>query len=341
MESNSNSSPTSKDIARRAGVSQATVSRVLGGHEGVKPATREAVLVAVRELDYHPNGMARAMRTNRTGNIGVVVSRLSNPLYPELLQCLGRALQKQGLRMIVWSTDELDDRSAADAVRESIVDGIIMTTATAASSSLREVLQLNLPLVLVNRTVDGWPCDQVASDNKAGGRAVAEYLVKSARKRIGLLGGPETASTIRDREMGFRQGLADFGVPLDPSLYVRVDFFAHNAGFNASAQLISLSNPPDAIFCVNDVVALGACDFARNASIAVPQDLWLVGYDDIEMCSWRAFDLTTVRQPLSAMAEKAVQLLADRISGSEKPFETVCLPNPLVIRGSTAGNRTS
>jgi LacI family transcriptional regulator len=281
--------------------------------------------------------MARAMRTNRTGNIGVVVSRLSNPLYPALLQCLGLVLEKAGMRMVVWSTDEINDRSATDAIRESVVDGIIMTTATSASSSLREVLQLNLPLVLVNRTIEGWPCDQVASDNRGGGHAVAQYLLKNGRRRIGLLGGPETASTIRDRETGFREGLTSLGFPLDPALYVRVDTFSHDAGFSAAARLLSLSDPPDAVFCVNDVVALGASDFARSASIDVPRSLWLVGYDDIEMCSWKAFELTTVRQPLLAMAEHAVQLLAERIGGSEEPFQTICLPNPLVIRSSTAG----
>jgi LacI family transcriptional regulator len=293
-------------------------------------------MAAVRDLKYRPNATARAMRTSKTGNIGVVVSRLANPLYPEMLQILGRCLIQAGFRMVVWNSDEMDERAAVDAIQESRVDGVIMTTATQDSTRLYEALQLNAPVVLINRIVEGWPCDQVSSDNLGGGRKAAEYLVRSGRRRIGLIGGPAVASTIRDRQTGFRETLKALEQPLDESLCAQVDSFSYKTGFEAAARLLDLAAPPDAVFCVNDVIALGARDAARVRNIGVPDSLWIVGYDDIEMASWHSFDLTTIRQPLAQMAETAIGLLLERMRGSEAECQHICLPNDLVIRGSTA-----
>ena len=328
---------TSHDIARRAHVSQSTVSRVLTGNTKVRKEARERVIAAVRELGYRPNATARAMRTSQTGNIGVVVSRLANPLYPELLQVLGKTLTAAGFRMVVWNSDELDEKAALDAVHESRVDGAIMTTATSESTWLYEALQVNTPVVLINRIVDGWPCDQVSSDNFGGGRIVAEYLVKSDRRRIGLIAGPSVASTIRDRQTGFRETLEALGHPIDQTLSAEVDNFSYKTGFEAASNLLGLPRPPDALFCVNDLIALGASDAARAGGVSVPEKLWIVGYDDIEMASWHGFNLTTIRQPLALMAETAVDLLAARVRGNCGACQHICLPNDLVVRGSTAG----
>jgi LacI family transcriptional regulator len=327
---------TSHDIARRARVSQSTVSRVLTGNPKVGKEARERVIAAVRELGYRPNAMARAMRTSQTGNIGVVVSRLANPLYPELLQILGKGLSGAGFRMVVWNSDEFDEKAAMDAIQESRVDGVIMTTATAGSTRLYEALQLNSPVVLINRVVDGWPCDQVSSDNLGGGSKVAEYLFKAGRRRIGLISGPDSASTIRDRVAGFCGTLEALGSPIDNTHCVEVDHFSYKSGFDAASRLLDLAEHPDAIFCVNDVIALGASDAARSRCIEVPYRLWIVGYDDIEMASWHSFELTTIRQPLALMAETAIKLLLRRMRGSSDSWQHVCLPNDLVIRGSTA-----
>lgn len=332
---------TSHDIARRARVSQSTVSRVLTGNTKVGKEARERVIAAVRELGYRPNATARAMRTSQTGNIGVVVSRLANPLYPELLQILGKSLNGAGFRMVVWNSDELDENAAMDAIQESRVDGVIMTTATADSTRLYEALQLNAPVVLINRVVDGWPCDQVSSDNVGGSQKIAKYLFESGRRRIGLISGPGDASTIRDREAGFRRTLEKLGRPIDDVDCVSVDHFSYQTGFDAASRLLDLAHYPDAIFCVNDVIAMGARDAARARGIDVPSKLWIVGYDDIEMASWHSFDLTTIRQPLALMAETAIKLLLQRIRGSGDDWQHVCLPNDLVVRGSTGRHAAS
>nr|WP_314073790.1 LacI family DNA-binding transcriptional regulator [uncultured Roseococcus sp.] len=320
---------TSRDVARRAGVSQSTVSRALAGHPGVTGEVRARVQAAARELAYVPNAAARAMRTRSSGNIGVVTARLHNPIYPEMLQLLARELRGAGLRMIVWNSDETDEDAAADAARQGMVDGIIFTSATPASTALYEEIARRLPVVLVNRTVEGWPCDQVESDNRAGGRAVAAHFRAAGRRRLGLLSGPMLPSTIRDREAGFLEACEEAPVT------VRTEAFTYKAGVEGMERLLALADRPDAVFCANDVLALGARDAARLAGVEVPRELWLVGYDDIAMAGWTAFDLTTVRQPIEEMVREAVRLLRQRLAGEDFPRQRLRLPAPLVLRGST------
>ena len=327
---------TSREVARLAGVSQATVSRVLHEHPGVRPAIRERVKRVLEQTRYQPNAMARAMKTSQTGSVGVVVARLSNPLYPAMLQVIGAALARSGLRMIVWDSEHGGEQPAAIALRQGIVDGVLLTTATVESPLLREMADARAPVVLVNRTVDGAACDQVSSDNVAGGASVASYLVACDRRRIAMIGGAGMASTIRDRERGFRQALEAAGRPLDFAYCALVDVFSHETGRAAVQRLLEIAQPPDAMFCTNDVIALGAIDGARARGLSVPEDLWVVGYDDIEMASWGAYDLTTVRQPLAEMVGLAVGHLRSRMRGASGPAVRDCLPNGLVIRGSTA-----
>lgn len=328
-------SVTSQDVAHAAGVSQATVSRVFAKRGNVQPITAEQVRRVAGELGYRPNVMARAMRTSRTGTVGIVVSRLGNPLYPLMLQTLGPKMVDAGLRMVVWSVDESDETCAIDAIKERSVDGVLMMTATAESSALREVVKSGLPVVLINRVVDGLPLDQVESDNRAGGTCVAHYFAATGRRRIALIGGPQAPSTIRNRDLGFRDQLAALGAPLKKQLTAYVENFSYAAGFAAAMRLLELATPPDAIFCANDVLALGARDAARRRGVRVPEDLWLVGYDDIDMAAWDAFDLTTIRQPINEMCQIATDLLVARIGGSTKTPGKTVVPNDLIIRGST------
>ena len=329
-------SVTSHDVARVAKVSQATVSRVLREDPRVRPATRERVLRALAETRYEPNAAARAFRTSRTGSIGVVVARLSYQLYPAMLEAIGAQLARLGQRMIVWDSEHGGDAPAVRALRQGIVDGVILTAATRESEFLLEICSPDAPVVLVNRIVEEYPSSMVSSDNLAGGRCVADYLLACGRKRIGLIGGIPRASTIRHREQGFREGLLAAGVELPPHYYQRSETFTHASGEQAVTRLLELGAPPDAIFCVNDVLALGAMDGARALGVRVPEDLWLVGYDDIELASWGAYELTTVRQPMDQMVARAIDLLLAKIADRERPNQHDCLPNELVIRRSTA-----
>jgi len=327
---------TSHDIARLARVSQATVSRVLRDDPKVRPETRERVLKVLAETRYEPNAAARAFRAGRADSIGVVVARLSYQLYPAMLEAIGAQLARLGRRMIVWDSDHGGDAPAIRALRQGVVDGVILTAATKESEFLREVPAEGSAVVLLNRIVEEYASDQVSSDNLDGGRRVAEYLVACGRRRIALIGGIPRASTIRDRERGFREALDRRGPGLPSHYYFRSENFTHANGVQAVTRLLELASPPDAVFCVNDVLAMGAMDGARARGARVPDDLWIVGYDDIEIASWGAYDLTTVRQPMEQMVGEAIDLLLARIDRRDAPVAHKCLANELVIRGSTA-----
>jgi LacI family transcriptional regulator len=328
-------SVTSHDVARAAGVSQATVSRVLRHDANVSQDMRDRVMRALAETGYELNASARAFRTNQTGSIGVVVARLSNQIYPAMLESLGARLASLGQRMIVWDAEYGGDVQASQALRQGVVDGVILAASTSESEFIKEVNSPDAPVVLINRTVEGYPSDQVFSDNAGGGRRVAEYFVRCGRERIALIGGPQQASTIRERERSFREALVSAGIELLPHYYQRSLAFSHASGKDAALRLLELAVPPDAVFCVNDVLALGAIDGARVAGVRVPEDVWIVGYDDIELASWDAYELTTVRQPMTEMVAYAIDMLLAKIRNPEKPIELKCLANELVIRKST------
>jgi len=303
----------------------------------VRPENRERVLKVLAETRYEPNAAARAFRAGRADSVGVVVARLSYQLYPAMLEAIGAQLARLGQRMIVWDSDHGGDAPAIRALRQGVVDGVILTAATAESEFLREVPASGTPVVLLNRVVAEYASDQVESDNVDGGRRVAEYLLARGRQRIALLGGIPRASTIRGRERGFRDALCRAGASMPPHYCFRSDSFSHGSGVQGAHRLLELAAPPDAIFCVNDVLAMGAMDGARARGLRVPEDLWIVGYDDIELASWGAYDLTTVRQPMEQMVGQAIDLLLARIADRDRPTEHRCLPNELVIRRSTAG----
>jgi LacI family transcriptional regulator len=325
---------TSRDVARIAGVSQATVSRALSGGS-VSAATREKILQAAKTVGYVPNLGARAMKTGRVNTIGVVVADLRNPFYPEILDALTDYLDAAGKKVTLWNSDGPGNDAALEAINSGSVDGIVFTTVTEASPPLQATLTKHRPVVLINRTVESLACDQVSSDNVVGGATVADYFIENGHRRIAFIGGPSAASTARDRRRGFCERLAAADMPLSAGLMLEGPF-SHDFGYSATTRLLSADEPPTAIFCSNDLTAFGALDAARDARVSVPEQLWIVGYDDIAMSAWPAFDLTTVHQPSRVMAEAGAQALLDRIDQPTAPYKTLTFRSHLVVRGSTA-----
>ncbi|GAA2351217.1 LacI family DNA-binding transcriptional regulator [Saccharopolyspora halophila] len=324
---------TSRDVARLAGVSQMTVSRVLQDSDRVAAQTREKVLEAMREAGYRPHAAARTMRTRRTSTIGVVVADITNPFYPQLLEAVSTALKSAGQRMVLWNGP--DGAGALESLDEGTVDGLIFTTVTEASAQLAEAVERGEPIALLHRGLDELDCDQVTTDNTGGGRAVADYLIAAGHRRIGFLAGPELPSTARHREHGFRDRLVELGQALDEFLVVPGGF-AHDMARAAMRGLLALDDPPTAVFCANDLTALGAVDGAVSAGKRVPDDVWVVGYDDIALTAWDSYDITTVRQPIAEMARAAVDLLLERVEDRGLAARKRCFASELVVRGSTA-----
>jgi LacI family transcriptional regulator len=331
---------TSRRIAALSGVSQTTVSRVLSNYPYVSAKTRDRVLQVLAETGYAPNTSARAMRTGSTGTLGVVVGRVTNPFYPELAELLHREVSEQRRKMTVWISDGGKDDSgelaALAAVGERSIDGVLYTTVTARSRSLLAALDVGAPVVLINRVIAGLACDTVASDNRAGASAAARHLLDLGHRRIAVVAGPQAVSTSRERELGFARTLRAEGIEYGDDDIIRGDF-THGAGRDALAQLLERTKrPPTALLCVNDVIAFGVLDEARERGLSVPDDLAVVGYDGTAQSAWPAFSLTTVRQPMEQIASLGVERLLERIADPGLAPRHERLAGELIVRGSTA-----
>ncbi|MGH3358792.1 MAG: LacI family DNA-binding transcriptional regulator [Nocardioidaceae bacterium] len=326
--------PTSRDVAARAGVGQATVSRVLTGDPRVSEATRAKVHAALRELDYAPNEAARVMKTGRTGNVGVVVARLSNPLYPKLLDAIGSQLSDRDLRMTVWNSEHGGNQSARDAVAARSIDGLVLATATRSEVPLWGALGIEAPVVLINRAIAELPFDSVTSDNAGGAAAVAEHFLQAGHRRIACITGSVDLSTIREREEGFRSSLQKADQPLAGELLQRVNI-GHAEGHVAMRNLLQRVERPTAVFCTNDLLAMGASDGARSLGVRVPGEVAIAGFDDVAQASWEGYQLTSVHQALELMVHDALDLLLDRIENPQREPENKRLATKLILRRST------
>lgn len=318
-------------MARIAGVSQATVSRVLTGSANVAPERRERVLAALEATGYQPNAWAAAMKTGRTGTVGVVISDVRNPFYPELLSTLGERLAAHGHRMILWESSAAGEESAIAAIDQGLVDGVLLTTSLPGAAAFSAATDRGAPVVLVNRTLPDAGCDQVSSDNEGGAARVGSYFLAAGRTRAGLVRGTPRASTAMEREAGFRRVIDGSGIPL----VTHDGDFSHGAGHRAGLALLDRDAPPTAIFCVNDLMAFGVLDAAIALGVRVPEELWVVGFDDIPMAAWETFDLTTVRQPIDDMATHAVEALLARIAGADGEATHQRFGGDLIIRRTT------
>lgn len=333
--------PTSRDIAREAGVSQSTVSRALRGDSRVTEETQRRVAEVARRLGYMPNRAARSLKMRRSQTIGVVVADLRNPYFLEVVDGIHDELHPADYRSFLV-TDRLDYGRGAELVEVlgGAVDGVIFASARSADAAPIGLSDRGLPVVLINREVEGRPFDRVLSDYGTGGALAARHLFELGHRRIGLITGPSTMAVFRDREESFRRVLSDLGAPFDERLR-REGLYTHQVGSQWCADLMRQPDPPTAVFCADDVVAFGALDAALQLGLRVPEDLSIMGYDDIEMAGWETFNLTTIRQPMTDMAREAARLLLQRIGGlpsSEEPQRRV-YPASLVRRASTGPAR--
>lgn len=328
---------TSKDIARELQISQSTVSRALRADPRVAAPTRARVLEAAQRLHYTPNLAARSLISGKTRTVGVVVSDITNPFYPELLDILHNEFALASYRTILLNerTDAHLEQHVVELVNGGAVDGLAYLSAV-LGTSLPGGGARPLPIVLLNRELDAAPVDTVVSNNRGGGRVVAEALVDLGHQRIGLITGPENTSTSRERELGFREQLTALGVLYEEQLR-RVGEYSHHSGYHGCLDLLAQEPRPTAVFAANDVIAFGALDAARRVGVRVPDELSIVGFDDIDMAGWEGFNLTTVRQPLAEMARAAANLLMERIASDEElPPRRRVFPVSLVRRDTLA-----
>jgi LacI family transcriptional regulator len=325
---------TSSDIAREAGVSQATVSRVLNGDPRVAPATRLRVMEVVERLGYTPNAIARGLVTQKTDLVGVVISDVMNPFYPELLEAIAERLARHGLKMILFNAGGRDDDVYTRLLLEQRVDGIIFTSPRRDSAMVRDLARRGFPLVLTNRFVENVKCDMAIGDNRGGAQEVGEHLLALGHRRMAVITGDPRASTSHERLESFRAKLAAAGVRLADEMVVSGGFNAERA-YRCAEELLKHGNRPTAIACLNDLMAFGALNAARRLGVRVPEDVSIVGFDDVWMAAWESFELTTVHQPLAEMARASVELLTARLANPKREVRRLVFPATLVVRKTT------
>lgn len=324
----------SHDVARLAGVSQPTVSRALRDHRGVSASTRAKVREAARALGYVRSQAGRALSTRTTRRVGVVSAELGNPFYPALLEPLHDALAEHGYRTILV-TDRGDVPVEVEPLIDGSLDGVVLTTCELDSTLPQELDRRGLPYVMLNRVVPGVAGDVCASDNHASGAIAADFLVELGHRRIAAVHGPDTTSTGYERAIAFHERLAERGISV-PDRWVHRGPFAEATGRRALAELMTADDAPTAVFCGNDVIALGVCNGGREVGIDVPRELTVVGVDDILMAAWPVLDLTTLRTDLGVLARGAADLLVQRILDPGLAPREFTLAPELVRRGTHA-----
>ncbi len=324
---------TSADVALRAGVSRSAVSRVFTPGASASAKTAEKVRKAAAELGYRPNVLARAMVSGKSRIIGLVVAYLENQFYPDSLEKFSKALQAQGYHVLVMMASEKAGNidKAVQRLLDYQVDGIIATSVALTSDMAAQCQRLGVPLVLFNRAIDSPDVSAVTSDNWAGGRKVAEFLLAGGHRKIAHIAGWDGASTQRDREAGFVHALRAAG----HDLHARVAGNYLRADARAATLKLFETDPPDAIFVGNDHMAIAVLDTLRqDLGLRVPEDVSIVGYDDIPLASWPTYDLTTVRQRTNVMVAETVALMLDQIDTPSRAPEVRRIESPLIIRGS-------
>lgn len=327
---------TSTDVARVAGVSQSAVSRVFTPGASVSPRMREKVMEAARSLGYRPNALARSLISGRSRMIGVVVAYLDNQFYTVALEKLSNALQAKGYHILVFMASQT--KGNLDHVLQEIldyqVDGLVMASVAMSSDVAAQCDAAGVPVVLFNRSQDDQRLSAVTSDNLTGGRDVARFLVAGGHERIAYIAGWEGASTNRDREAGFMAGLKEAGIALFDRAVGDYDF---ERAKQATRSLFDrpAAKRPDAVFVANDHMAIAVMDTLRHElGLRVPEDVSVVGYDDVPEAAWSSYDLTTVRQPTNRMVDATVEILLDRIEeGVDRPRREA-IEGPLMVRGS-------
>ncbi len=327
--------PTIYDVAARAGVSITTVSRMLNAPDKVNAETRERIIVAISDLGFVPKAEARARALRHTGRIGVVTPFFTAPSFVQRLRGIAGALSRENYELVIYTVESALHLQSylASLPLTGNLDGLIIMSLSVGETEARRLLDHNIPVVLIE-----YPHPTISSveiDDVAGGRLAAEYLIQKGYRRIAFLGDtdlPEYAiHPVSLRLMGFRQALQSAKLPL-PDEFIRLAPYSQEQTRRAASELLSLPNPPTAIFAATDFQAIGVLKAARQLNVKVPEDLAVVGFDDLDMAEY--VDLTTVRQHLDESGRLAVEILLSHIADPSRPSQHVHLPLAIVQRGT-------
>lgn len=332
--------PTIVDVATAAGVSISTVSRVVRDHPDVGANTRAAVLAVIARLGYHPSSLARALVSGRSQTIGLLVSDIANPFYPQLAKSVEREAAHQGYKVIIANTDDSVEQTMQHLSRllGHGIDGIVHASVGADEQVVLDSLEGKAPVVFTNRRPRSELAHYVVTNNELGARQLTEHMLSLGHRRLGFIGGPQFAANARERLKGFLDAMKSVG---EADAFVAEGGFDIESGRSAARRWLADRNRPTAIIGVNDLVALGAMEAALEGGLEIPVDVAIGGFDDIQLASSSLIGLTSVSQHIDQMGQRSVQVLLGLLEGPlpDHPIQEVLLPT-LQVRRTTQIPRT-
>ena len=326
---------TSHDVAKLAGVSQPTVSRALRDSPKVSADTKERVRRAAEALGYVLSETGRALSSGRTYRVGLLLTDLENQFYPHVISPIHHELESLGYQLVL-QTESSDTGRVAERLIANSLDGVLLATTTSTSLLPLRLRDRRIPFVYFNRTTEAVEADSATVDSNTGLSELAEAIVDCGHQRVGAIFGPANTSTGEERERALRSALEAHGLVIPAAHTIRGPF-DFSTGYDGTRALLALPTPPTVVVCGNDVVAFGSLNAARELGIAVPEQVSVVGFDDLPTADWALIQLSTVRFDLDAMARMAGRLLVERIEGDpHAPWRHEIFPSHLVRRRSLA-----
>ncbi len=329
---------TLTEVAERAGVSRSAVSRAFTEGASISEKTRKKVLRAAQELGYQTNILASSLTTRRTKLVGLIADNIRNPLFLVVIDLFTRIIQEKGFRpLLVNLAGETDPEASVKLLKQYSVDGVIVASSTLPTSFALAFRDAGLPVVhCFGRYSAESSTHVVGVDNVYCGKLAAQTLFELGYRKIGFVGGPRESTSTQDRLRGFKEYLATKKLPVDVNF---AQSYSYDAGYRAMLSRIAQGGLPDALFCGDDVVAVGAMDAIAETGLKIPDDIGIIGFNDMEMSGWRCIDLTTIRQPIQNIIAASVDLIISLIRSPEATPETRLLPCEVVQRSTLRPQR--
>jgi len=327
--------PTIKQVAERAGVSTATVSRALADAKGVGDRERRRIRDLAKRLGYEPSRVARSLRVGASLTVGVVIPDIQNPFFTSVVRGIEDVLHGAGYTLLLANSNEspLREQQMLSTLRSENVAGIVFVPINAAKAGYRQLLSMHIPVVAVDRLPAGLRTDLVTVANAEGARTATAHLIGLRHRDIALLGGPPQHSTAYERQLGYEEALADAGIPIRPEFIVRGNF-REASGYSAMKALLAGPHVPTAVFVANNLMTLGALRAIHESGLRIPTDLALVSFDDIPWATSLNPPLTAVAQPAYEIGGTAAGLLLRRIAEPERAVRHIVLETRLIVRAS-------
>jgi len=331
---------TIRDVARAAGVSINTVSRALNGKPGVNTETKRLILGVAESLNYTPNKLARGLRSNKTGVIGVIIADVTNPFFSAMVKGMGKAAKELGYSIILQDTGESyeGEEQAIHTMRSERVDGVLITPVQTDKKSILMLQEFGIPFVLVARHFSDVDTDYVVADDVQGGYLAASHLIEKGHEKIAFINGPSYNSSAIERFQGYEKALNEHHIKVDETLIRNGALTMEDGCIHTKALLANSAPRPTALFTFSDFVALGAIKAVHEVGLRIPDDIAIVGYDDVAFAFCLEVPLTTVRVQKRRLGEEAISVLEKKMNG-QKNHDHLKIPVDLVVRQSSLSTK--